>query len=208
MGEDLRYTPEEAADEAAYLKGKIEAGEAKDYKEADEQTREWISNFVKMIREGKRIPADFSAGPSELYGSGYEKPFEGYKYGYCESMKDVDRWKQILNDEAFQYLVKKINEDRVEIPEDTRDENGEKLNPAEYDQLSIIYCGKTFQAPKQSEGYGRYHRWHEEGNAFFEMRGQANGYGYMDYYYQIALKMTEEEKEKYCRDLEKKYGNG
>ena len=135
-----------------------------------------------MVKEGKGVPTDFSAGPIAMYGSEYKEPFEGYKdlNGFCKSIKDVEKWKQVLDDKAYNYLLQKLDDDLPYLTEETLDEYEKREGTR--DRLWIIYCGKTFQRSKQSEGRGSYHYRHNEGNAYFETSYNNNQYGAQDYY--------------------------
>lgn len=192
----------------------------------DPETKEQFAKYIETVRQGGNIPPNFADGPQSSYGI-YSKPFEGYDSSeeVQYDSKDLQKWKQLLSEDAYEKIAN--------IIEFARDINmrdsGDYSEIYESAETWIIWSGSTLQAPTRADGGGKYHTWKEYDNCWMEVESgaaemdkwevdfyraesfyddEAARDGGKTYYanIRIALKMTNEQREKYLQFLLNTYG--
>jgi len=185
----------------------------------DSETKERFAKYIETVRNGEKLPPDFSRGPQSSYGI-YSEPFEGYNVFRDVTESDLPKWKELVSQDAFDEIesIFESNIDRIKADkEDWVEKNHAEPEEGSFDHsnVRISWAGSTLQAPSQTEGYGGYHYWKEYDNCWMEV-GE-NMYEYDDtpfmtkgvehhYNISVALKMTNEQKEEYVQYLLDTYG--
>jgi len=200
----------------------------------DPETKEQFAKYIETVRQGGNIPPNFASGPQSSYGI-YSKPFEGYDSPYplhhdigLDKRTDSEKllkWEKLLSTDAYERIA--------DIFEFARDINmrdsGDYNEIYESAEIWINWSGSTLQAPTQADGGGKYHSWKEYDNCWMEVelgktdmsKWDVESFRNTDLYYHkaprdggntysanigIALKMTNEQREKYLQFLLSTYG--